>query len=330
MMAGFRKAKAEQAALKIGMYGPSGSGKTFTALLIAEGLAKITGKRIAFVDTERGTDFYCKTIPERKLHPQAFDFDALYTKSITEVIQSIKGLPSEQYGVIVLDSITHIWEAARLAYDGKETRAGTIPFHAWAKIKKPYKELINLLLSSPMHVIFCGRQGNEFEEDEESGELKKVGVKMKAEGETPYEPHVLLRMEAVKDTKSKLATITVFAEKDRTGILAGQTIIWPTFDNLAKPLLAALGGTQAVIKSDDETSQEDAVSLMEGQKAKESESYNILGKFQARFSLCEDFKQLNDLNNEITPELKKKMTTADVADLKEAYLTKARELKGLS
>ena len=45
-MAGFRKAKAEQAALKIGMYGPSGSGKTFTALPIAEGLAQITGKRI--------------------------------------------------------------------------------------------------------------------------------------------------------------------------------------------------------------------------------------------------------------------------------------------
>ena len=39
-MAGFRKAKAEQAALKIGFYGAQGSGKTFTALLIAEGLAQ--------------------------------------------------------------------------------------------------------------------------------------------------------------------------------------------------------------------------------------------------------------------------------------------------
>ena len=39
-MSGFRKAKAEQAALKIAMYGPPGSGKTFTTLLLAEGLAK--------------------------------------------------------------------------------------------------------------------------------------------------------------------------------------------------------------------------------------------------------------------------------------------------
>ena len=46
-MAGFRKAKAEQAAIKMGLYGPPGAGKTFTALLIAEGLARLSGKRIA-------------------------------------------------------------------------------------------------------------------------------------------------------------------------------------------------------------------------------------------------------------------------------------------
>ena len=51
-MAGFRKAKAEQAALKVGLYGPPGSGKTFTALLLAEGLAKATKKRVAYVDTD--------------------------------------------------------------------------------------------------------------------------------------------------------------------------------------------------------------------------------------------------------------------------------------
>jgi pantothenate kinase-related protein Tda10 len=68
-MAGFRKAKAEQAALKIGLYGPPGSGKSFTSLLLAEGLVKNTGKRIAFVDTERGTDFYGGVRLRRHLHP---------------------------------------------------------------------------------------------------------------------------------------------------------------------------------------------------------------------------------------------------------------------
>lgn len=326
-MAGFRKAKAEQAALKVGMYGPSGAGKTFSALLFAEGLAQLTNKRVAYVDTERGTDFYCKDIAERKIHPKAFDFDSLYTKSITEVLDAIKHLRPEEYSVIVIDSITHIWEAARLAYDGKETKAGTIPFHAWAKIKKPYKELINLLLSSPMHVFFCGRQGNEFEEDEESGELKKVGVKMKAEGETPYEPHILLRMEAVKNSKTREAVITAFAEKDRTGILAGKTIAWPTFDNTIKPLLVALGDKQAVIKSDDEIGQQDAEKLQEQEKAKEDYSKQQKTFYLAKMSLCDTYQQLKELSKDWTPEWKKGMLTADISELREAYLETEKKLK---
>jgi len=323
-MAGFRKAKAEQAALKVGLYGPSGSGKTFTSLLLAEGLAKLTGKRIAFVDTERGTDFYCKDIPERKLHPAAFDFDALYTKSITEILDSIKTLKPTEYGVIVIDSITHVWEAARLAYNGRETSAGTIPFHAWAKIKKPYKELINLLLSSPMHVFFCGRQGNEFETDEESGEMKKVGVKMKAEGDTPYEPHILIRMEAIKDKGNSI--ITAFAEKDRTGILAGKTIAWPTFDNMVKPLLGALGDKQAVIADDEETGNIDAERLREDELNRAIESENIKNNFIARLELCDSKDMFKNLNAELTPEIKKKMTTSDLAELKEKWVARTQKL----
>ena len=167
-MAGFRKAKAEQAALKMGIYGPPGAGKTFTSLLLAEGLAQVTGKRVAYVDTERGTDFYCKDVPSRAVHPQAFDFDALYTRSLTEVVSSVKSLKADDYGVVVLDSITHLWEAAIAAYGGNQTRAGTIPMHAWGKIKRPYKELMSALLSSPMHVIICGRQGTEYATDEDT------------------------------------------------------------------------------------------------------------------------------------------------------------------
>lgn len=326
-MAGFRKAKAEQAAIKMGLYGPSGSGKTFTALLFAEGLAKISGKRVAFVDTERGTDFYCKDVPSRKLHPHAFDFDALYTKSITEINDSIMKLNPNEYSAIVIDSITHVWEAARLAYSGKVTAAGTIPFHAWAKIKKPYKDLINFLLSSPMHVIFCGRQGNEFEEDENSGELKKVGVKMKAEGETPYEPHILIRMEAVKG-KTGEATIAAFAEKDRTGILAGQTVSWPTFDNMIKPIIPLLGATQAKIQSDDETSRQDAERMTEDEKRRIAESERFREQWKAKMALCNTLDELKAIAKELTPEAKKTMTSSDVSDVREAYLEAEKNLKG--
>lgn len=319
-MAGFRKAKAEQAAVKLGFYGQAGSGKTLTALMCAEGLAEESKKRIAYVDTERGTDFYCKDVQDRKVHPKGFDFDALYTRSITEIIQSVKGLNFNEHGVIVLDSITHIWEAAIAAYSGNETRIGTIPFHAWAKIKKPYKELINYLLSSPMHVIFCGRQGNEFDTDEDTGELKKVGTKMKAEGETPYEPHILIHMEAVKDTKTGLSTITAFAEKDRTGILSGKTITNPNYNNIIKPILYLLGDKQADMKSIDETSAIDAEIITEQDKAKEEESKNILTRYTSKIALCETLLQLKEIQKEITPELKKRMLTNHVSELRDKYL----------
>lgn len=326
-MAGFRKAKAEQAALKMGVYGPPGSGKTFTSLLLAEGLGKVSGKRVAYVDTERGTDFYCKAVPGRTVHPEAFDFDALYTRSLTEVLSSIKALKPEEYSVIVLDSITHLWEAAIAAYGGNQTRAGTIPMHAWGKIKKPYKDLMAYLLSSPMHVIICGRQGTEYATNEETEELKAVGVKMKAEGETAYEPHILLRMEALKPKKSgEVAVIVAYAEKDRTGVLAGRTFLNPNFDSLCKPLLGLLGGTQAHMAGSDETAAQDAEQIAADDQKRAEVSAALLREWSARISLAKDASELKKLGKDITPQLKAQMTVVDVAALRDAYQTREKEV----
>lgn len=317
-MAGFKKAKGEQAALKMGVYGPPGSGKTFTSLLLAEGLAALSGKRVAFVDTERGTDFYAQAVPSRRVHPEAFDFDALYTRSLTEVLKEVQALKTSDYGVLIIDSFSHIWEAAINAYSGAKTKIGSIPMHAWGKIKAPYKQLVNHILSSPLHVIICGRQGVEYGESDD-GELKAVGVKFRAEGETPYEPHILIRMEAVKSAKTREAVITAFVEKDRTGVLAGQTITGPCFDNLAKPLLGLLGHTQAKIQTEEETGAQDAEALMKQEREREAASKILLQKFVARFQLAGNAAEVEKISKEITPEVKKQMLPADVAACREAY-----------
>lgn len=327
-MAGFRRAKAEQAALKVGLYGPPGSGKSFTALLCAEGLAKATGKRIAYVDTEHGTDFYCKPVPSRKVHPEAFDFDALYTRSLMEAVAEVKKLDWSVYGVVVIDSITHLWEAARLGYQGKQTSIGTIPMHAWGKIKAPYKELMTALLNSPAHAFILGRQGTEYATDEDTDELKAIGLKMKAEGETAYEPHILLRMECLKDKKGN-GTIRAFAEKDRTGILQGRTIEWPSFDSICAPILPLLSGQQAQTPTEADISSGDAEKRGEEEAAKTSASQRTLEKFLARISLCEDVRELSVIGKEITPEVKKGMVPSDVADLRKAYQKREATMKGL-
>lgn len=326
-MAGFRKAKAEQAALKIGIYGPPGSGKSFTSLLLAEGLAKLAKKRIAYVDTEHGTDFYCKDVPSRLFHPEAFDFDALYTRSLTEVLSSVKALSDKEYGVIVIDSVTHLWEAAIAAYGGRQTSAGTIPMHAWGKIKKPYKDLMSFLLSSPAHIIFCGRQGTEYATDEETEELKAVGVKMKAEGETPYEPHILIRMESIKPKKTgEVATIVAYAEKDRTGVLSGRSFANPTFETLCAPLLGLLGDKQAHINSSDETASIDSERLAQMEADQKIDSANLLREFCARIDLSKSAKDLKGIGKEITPQIKARMLPNDLAVLRERYQEREQQL----
>jgi len=326
-MAGFRKAKAEQAALKMGIYGPPGSGKTFTSLLIAEGLAKLSGKRVALVDTEHGSDFYCQKVLTRQVHPEAFDFDALYTRSIMEAVQAVKSLSTDEYAVVVIDSVTHLWQACIEAYGGNQTRAGTIPMHAWGKIKKPYKELMTTLLSSPLHVMICGRQGVEYATDEETEELKAVGLKMKAEGETPYEPHILIRMEAVKPKRTnEVAMIVAYAEKDRTGVLAGRSFVNPTFETICKPLLPLLGATQAQMDTLDQAAVKDAEAIADEERQRLARSADLLKEWTAKVNLCKSHDALKQVGKLITAELKSMMTPQDVQLLRDAYQTREKEL----
>jgi hypothetical protein len=282
-MATFQKARPQQARLKVGFYGTPGSGKTFTALLLAEGLAAHDGKRVAFVDTERGTDFYASAVPERAAHPAAFDFDAIYTTSLADVTDAVAGLDPAVHGVIVIDSISHLWDAAINAFSGKKTKIDTIPMSAWGGIKKPYKALIRHLLDGPYHVIICGRQKSIFE-NSETGELIKTGVGMRAEGETEYEPHLCIRME----TKRGDSTVYAVCEKDRSGILAGKTVPNPTFQTFA-PLLSLLGNEQAQSEDPDEVAARDSELLSRGEdkaKAKEDKSSDLYAQFSAAISVA--------------------------------------------
>lgn len=292
----FAKAAPQQAKLKIGIYGPPGSGKTFTALLIAEGLARTDGKRVAFVDTERGTDFYCQNIPSREVHPEAFDFDAIYTRSLSDVLKAVRSIDTDVYGVVVIDSISHIWDAAIEAFEGGKTSKGTIKMNDWGSIKKPYKDLIRFLLDSPLHVLILGRQKNIFENDA-NGEMKKVGVGMRAEGETEYEPHICVRMEQKKGDKAPYAVF----EKDRTGIRAGQTVPSPTFKTF-EPMLAYLGATQAKSEDPDDVAMRDSeLHREDGAKSaeREAKSNQLMSEFNARIVGATDLATLGGIGKEI-------------------------------
>lgn len=329
-MAGFRfkKAEPQQAYVKLGIYGAAGSGKTATSLLFAEGLANLSGKRVAYIDTERGTDFYCQDVPTRGFHPKGFDFDALYTRSISDALEAVRSISSKEHGVIVIDSITHIWEAAKEAYSGKLTKYGEIPMNAWGKIKKPYMNLINLLINSDMHAIICGRQGTDWDKNESTGEMVNTGFKMKAEGQTAYEPHILIRMMA-KPPKNpgEASQVIAMVEKDRTGVLSGKQFLFPTFDTVMQPIVGLLGGVQAKLEPEDETAirDADAIELEEAQKAKDSAE--CLRQFTGEILCAKDQAGLKAVGQKLTPAVKKSMTQEDLAELRSRYANRESEIR---
>jgi len=315
----FVKAKPEQAAIKMSIYGPQGSGKTVTALLFAEGIASLTGKRIAYIDTERGTDFYAKSVPERKFHPHAFDFDALYTRSIAEMTRDCKSLNPEEHSVIVLDSISHVWDAAMDAYTGRRTKSDGIPMHAWGKIKKPYKSLIQWLVESPFHVFILGRQKNLFETDDFDN-MKKVGVSMRAEGETAYEPHICLRMEADTVQTKGMATVSkhfAYVEKDRSGILQGRVLTNPTFDEI-RPIMGLLGDTQGRVDNEDERIAQDSELLDKQEKEKFEKSQKEFATLQAELYQVKNNTELAEMKKKLGKR-KRYLVSEHVGALADAY-----------
>jgi hypothetical protein len=316
-MATFQKPKALKAALKMALYGPAGSGKTFSSLLLAEGLARHSGKRIAYIDTEFGTTFYGQDVPQRTIHPQAFDFEVLYTKSITQTLDAVRNL-DPAFGVLVIDSISHLWDACKSAYTGRLTKAGTVPLHGWATIKRPYKELMHLLLASPIHVLICGRQAIDFSEDDGSSERKNIGFRMRAEGETAYEPDVLIRLESHKENRKSAAILVAHVEKDRTGVLAGQSISWPKYDNLALPLLGLLGTTQVAPPTDAEVGIQDAEALARHERERGQRSAELVGQYTMRMTQAGTIAELQRIGGELTA-IKQQLLAKDLARVRRVY-----------
>lgn len=330
-MTRFQKAKPAQARLKVSIYGPPGSGKTFTTLLMAEGLARVRKKRVAYVDTERGTDFYAQAVPQRRPHPEAFDFDAIYTRSLAEINDSIRALNPNEHGVVVLDSISHLWESAMDAYNGKRTKIDSIPMHAWGKIKKPYKDLIKFLIGSTFDVFILGRQKNIFEDDAQ-GEMKKVGVAMRAEGETAYEPHICMRMEGRQDGQDSLTSnYYALIEKDRTGVLAGRVFKNPGFHTV-EVLLPLLGETQAPEEDDEDRAAKDAELLERGDeertKAKEGKSRALRLEYTGKLERATTAAQLKDIAEQIRKQ-SRHVLDVDRAVMADAYRKSSDRLNDL-
>lgn len=183
-MSGFKKATKEQKKLVISVQGASGAGKTYSALAIASHLCP-AGKRVAYIDTENSASLYA----------DKFDFDVdsdfggfgkinYHPDQWTRKLMA--AADAGEYGVVVLDSLTHMWkgpggilDVVENAVKAAKARGGKgDSFAAWKDADPLYTKFMNNLRQLPFHTIFCLRSKQATEKAEVNGRMtvRKVGL----------------------------------------------------------------------------------------------------------------------------------------------------------
>lgn len=245
----------QTAYLKLGLQGFEGSGKTYLANEFALGLAKLTGnKKVAFFDTEKGSDFW---IPKYKA--AGVELHVARTRAFSDLLTVIREAEAAGFGFIVIDSITHVWRELQTSWL-KRNNKKEMSMKAWVALKTEWGQYTDLYVNSKIHIAMCGRAGYEYdqEENEDTGkkEIIKTGTKMRAEGETGFEPDLLIETfkvplaetltdkRAAKKAKGFVNRCVVI--KDRSDLLNARMFDKPKFKDFLPVInFLNLGGEHA-------------------------------------------------------------------------------------
>lgn len=250
----FKKLENNRPFLKLALEGFAGDGKTYTSSEIAIGIHKLIGskKPIALFDTERA-------LKALKWKFDADGIDAVIQdeeRSLSALNKAIKWCEDGNADILIIDSITHVWEEFLRAYmnrpdkNGNPIKRNRLEFQDWGVLKPQWKELFSTpFVMAKCHIIFTGRAGYEYENEKnnETGkrEIFKSGIKMKAETETAFEPDILVLMEKkmnlLADKKEIYREATII--KDRTTQIDGKVFRNPTFNDFYPAIKVLLDGT---------------------------------------------------------------------------------------
>lgn len=223
---------------KCAAQGMAGTGKTFTTALITIGLHKRIGsdKPVVYFDTEKSAKFLGPVYSKAGI-----EVLVKQSRTLPDLVATMKQCSDGVADILVIDSITHVYELFLSDYQrNKHHNKGFLEFQDWATLKPLWKrEFSDRLVNSPIHILFTGREGFTYDQqvDENTGkrEIVKSGVRMKAEGETAYEPDLLLRFERFEELlgndKEIYRECTVV--KDRSDQLDGKVFRDPSYEDFA-------------------------------------------------------------------------------------------------
>lgn len=200
-----QKAQRRQAVMKMGLQGPSGSGKTYSALLLARGLARDWNKVVVIDSENHSADLYA----------HLGDYSVVNVGppfSPEKYIEAIDIGEAAGMEVIIIDSISHEWEAQGGIIDLHSNMVGN-SFTNWSRVTPRHNAFVNKMLQSPCHIIATIRSKQDYVLSERNGKMvpEKVGLKGITRDGMDYEFTIVLDL----DLKHNAT-----ASKDRTGLFS--------------------------------------------------------------------------------------------------------------
>ncbi len=173
---GFTKAVRSKTKLRMALDGPSGSGKTFTGLRFAFALAP--NAKVAVICSENGSaQKYQGESPDGI--PWDFDINVLKNYAPTTYTAAIKEAAADGYDVLLIDSLSHEWAGTGGALQIVDKIKGNNSYTKWKDVTPMHDEMIETILTSPIHVIATMRAKTEYVmEPDDKGKMvpKKVGM----------------------------------------------------------------------------------------------------------------------------------------------------------
>jgi hypothetical protein len=155
------------------LIGVAGSGKTYTALSIARHL----GKRVAVLDTERGS---------ASKYSDVFEFDVMEPETFSPqtYIDAIAAAEEAGYDVLIIDSLSHAWTGKEGALDqvdraARRNQSGNT-FGAWRDVTPRHNAMVDAIIGARLHIIATMRAKTDYvqEKNDKTGKtsVRKVGM----------------------------------------------------------------------------------------------------------------------------------------------------------
>ena len=171
----------------IGISAPAKTGKTFTALYLAQMLARAAGKPVMMIDTDSGRGLKYADRPD--VYPDLCPY--LYLRldpphSSDRYQEAIKAANLAGAGCIVVDTGSDEWDGDGGVLDQHEKRLDQLAgedykrreksnMAGWAKVKPPHKRFAHSLTQLDAHLIICFR-GEPKTEVGKDGKPRVLGI----------------------------------------------------------------------------------------------------------------------------------------------------------